>query len=186
VAPFRLPQQYRDEALSDLNHRFREHGVGYQFESGRIIRVDSEIIHAEIVRPLLCAMNKPLFAPALAEFQCAHEHYRYQRNKECLNECLKSFESTMKAICEQKGWEIDSKVTANTLIGILFEKSFLPRYLDNQFACIKQLLSSGTNTIRNREGGHGQGTTFTEVHETLASYCLHLTATNLLFLIKLL
>ena len=40
-----------DEAIDELNHRFREHGVGYQYESGQIIRVDSEFIHSEVVKP---------------------------------------------------------------------------------------------------------------------------------------
>jgi hypothetical protein len=43
-------------------------------------------------------------------------------------------------------------------------------------------LESGTPTVRNKEGGHGQGTEITTIPEHLASYTLHLTATNLLFL----
>jgi hypothetical protein len=46
------------------------------------------------------------------------------------------------------------------------------------------LLESGVPTIRNKEGGHGQGHEIKEVPEYLTSYALHLTATNLLFLIK--
>ncbi|MGN9527505.1 DUF7014 domain-containing protein [Escherichia coli] len=54
----------------------------------------------------------------------------------------------------------------------------------NQFSSIRILLESGIPTIRNKEGGHGQGAEITKVPEYLASYTLHLTATNLLFLAK--
>ena len=44
------------------------------------------------------------------------------------------------------------------------------------------MLDSGIATIRNKEAGHGQGADVKTVEESLASYMLHLTATNLLFL----
>lgn len=37
-----------DEVIAELNHLFREHGVGYQYESGMMIRVDIQIIHEEM------------------------------------------------------------------------------------------------------------------------------------------
>ncbi|MGD0954125.1 MAG: hypothetical protein ABR985_17335 [Methanotrichaceae archaeon] len=88
-----------DEAIAELNHRFREHGVGYQYESGMMMRVDSQIIHEEIVRPALSMLSDPMYEGANAEFLSAHEHYRTKKYKECLNDCLKAFESTIKAIC---------------------------------------------------------------------------------------
>ncbi len=36
------------EAISESNDRLKEHGIGYQFESGQIIRLDSTFIHSEI------------------------------------------------------------------------------------------------------------------------------------------
>jgi hypothetical protein len=42
-----------DEAIADLNHRFLEHGVGYQYASGKIIRYDSQFLHAQVVKPAL-------------------------------------------------------------------------------------------------------------------------------------
>ena len=37
------------EALKEINKRFEQHAVGYQFENRRIIRIDSKVAHAEIV-----------------------------------------------------------------------------------------------------------------------------------------
>ena len=41
------------DAIEELNNRFKEHGVGYQLTNGQIIRIDSEFIHAEVVKPAL-------------------------------------------------------------------------------------------------------------------------------------
>ena len=40
-----------DEAIDKLNRRFREHGVSYQYESGLIVKADSQDIHSEAVKP---------------------------------------------------------------------------------------------------------------------------------------
>ena len=39
-----------DEAIDQLNWRFREHSVWYQYESGQIVKVDSQDIHSEAVK----------------------------------------------------------------------------------------------------------------------------------------
>lgn len=41
-----------DAAIEELNERFKGHGVGFQFANGEIIRVDSQFIHAEVVKPV--------------------------------------------------------------------------------------------------------------------------------------
>ena len=68
-------RQYKS-AVNELNQRFREHGVGYQYESGKMIRVDSEFIHSEAVKPALTMLSGPIYEGANAEFRSAHEHYR--------------------------------------------------------------------------------------------------------------
>ncbi|MGZ9056807.1 STM4504/CBY_0614 family protein, partial [Methylomagnum sp.] len=45
--PYRYNQNLKvDSLLDELNQRFKEAGVGYQYESGEIIRVDSQFIHS--------------------------------------------------------------------------------------------------------------------------------------------
>ena len=94
------PSERVDNAISELNIRFKENGVGYSFIEGEIIRIDSEFLHSEVVKPALKLLNEKVYSGAQQEFLCAYEHYLHGRNKEALNECLKSFESTMKSICE--------------------------------------------------------------------------------------
>jgi|SRR5690606_32940124 len=175
--------QKPDDAISELNYRFKESGIGYQFESGELIRVDSQYVHSEIVKPVLHILGKnKKYAGANDEFLSAHEHYRHKRYKECLNDCLKSFESLMKAIHEKHSWSYNQNDTAKKLINSCLTNGLVPEYLQNQFSSVRILLESGIPTVRNKEGGHGQGTEVTSVPEHLASYTLHLTATNLLFL----
>lgn len=177
--------QSPDDAVNELNGRFKEAGAGYQFESGELIRVDSQYMHSEAVKPVLKVLgtNKK-YIGANDEFLSAHEHYRHKRYKECLNECLKSFESLMKAIHDIHLWKYNPNYTAQKLINSCLANKLVPEYLQNQFSSVRILLESGIPTVRNKEGGHGQGAAVTNVPEHLASYTLHLTATNLLFLVK--
>ena len=57
-----------DAAIEELNTRFREHAVGYAFESGEIIRVDSQFLHAEAVTAALKLLADPKYAGAEKEF----------------------------------------------------------------------------------------------------------------------
>jgi hypothetical protein len=171
------------DAVNELNSRFKESGVGYQFESGELIRVDSQFIHAETVKPVLYLLESDkAYRGANDEFLSAHEHYRHKRYKECLNDCLKSFESLMKAIHKKHYWPYNQNDTAKKLINSCLSNNLVPDYLQNQFSSVRMLLESGIPTVRNKEGGHGQGSDVTTVPDYLASYTLHLTATNLLFL----
>lgn len=172
-----------NNAISDINARFRENGVGYQFENKEIIRVDSQFIHSEVVKPTLSLLSaNGEYNGVIDEFLAAHEHYRLDNFKECLNECLKSFESIMKAIHDKRSWQYNKNDTASKLINSCLEHELIPSYLQGQFTSLKTMLESGIPTIRNKNSGHGQGTDVTTVPRELVSYMLHLTATNLLFL----
>ncbi len=174
-----------EEAIQELNERFRENGVGYQFESGEIIRVDSQFIHTEAIKPVLKLLGEEKrFRGANEEFLKAHEHYRHNRFKECLVESLKSFESVMKAICQKQGWTYNQNDPAKKLIEVCFQNGLIPDYLQSQFSGLRSILESGVPTLRNKLGGHGQGTSVITVTPSIAEYALQLTATNILFLVN--
>lgn len=173
-----------DEAVEELNTRFREHGVGYQFESGEVIRVDSTYVHSEITKPVLSLLWNDKFTGANEEYLKAHEHYRHGRNKECLTDCLKAFESTMKIICSEKEWAFNQTDTASKLINVCFANDLIPSFTQNQFSSLQNLLTTGIPTIRNKVGGHGQGQVPQKVDDELTRYGLNLTGTNIIFLIE--
>lgn len=173
-----------EEAIDELNQRFCEHGVGYQYESGKIIRVDSQYLHSESVKPALTMLSDQMFEGASAEFLSAHEHYRAKKYKECLNDCLKAFESCLKAICEKRGWAYGGKDTANRLVEIVFKNKLIPDFMQSHFSALRKTLKAGVPTIRSELGGHGQGSREIFVPEHIAAYALHLTASNILLLAK--
>lgn len=173
-----------EDAIFELNERFKEHGIGYQFESEQIIRVDSTYVHSEITKPTLTLLWNNKFAGANEEYLKAHEHYRHGRNKECLAECLKAFESTLKIICKEKGWIYNQTDPAKKLIQICFQNNIVPSFTQGQFTSLQSLLESGIPTIRNKLGGHGQGQIPQKVDDEMTRYGLNLTGSNIIFLIE--
>jgi len=173
-----------DDAINKLNRRFKENGVGFRFESGYIIRVDSEVVHAEVVQPALVLLHDKQFEGTNEEFLRAHEHYRHGRYPECLVDCLKSFESTMKMICTLRRWPFNPADTAKPLIDLCLGKGLFPAFLQSQLGSLRSLLESGVPTVRNKLGGHGQGSQPIVVPGELASYGIHLTAANIVLLVE--
>jgi hypothetical protein len=173
-----------DAALEELNSRFLEHGIGFRYESDQIIRIDSEVVHAEVVKPALTLLHSPMFKGAEAEFRLAFEHYRHGRAKEALTECLKSLESTMKSIAAARQWTYSATATAQPLIGLMFEKELIPTFWATHFSGLRAMLESGVPTVRNRRAGHGQGVEVVEVPQHLVAFALHQTAAAIVFLVS--
>lgn len=171
-----------DAAIEELNGRFKEHGIGYQFVNDEIIRIDSELVHSEVVKPALRLLNQKNYAGAQQEFLKAHEHYRHGNAKEALNECLKAFESLMKSICDKRGWGYSGNATAKNLIQACLDNGLIPAFWQQNFTSLRSLLGSSVPTGRNKLGGHGQGITTTTVPDYLVAYMLHMTASALVFL----
>jgi|SRR5882672_1372744 len=179
-----MPLITADAAIEDLNLRFLEHGVGYKYEAGTLIRIDSELVHAEVVKPALNLLRAKEYKGANEEFLKAHEHYRHQRYQECMNECLKAFESVMKAICHKRKWQYQQKDTAKVLIDTCFKNGLIPQFLESHFTSLRSCLGSGVPTVRNIMSGHGQGVQPNDVPAYMAGYLLHLTATSILLMIE--
>lgn len=171
-----------DEAIDELNTRFKEHGVGYQFTDGEMIRVDSELIHSKVIKPALRLLNQKHYAGAHEEFLKAHAHYRHGRYKESINECLKSFESVMKAICDKRKWAYQPGATAKVLIQVCLDNGLIPLFWQQNYSSLRSLLESSVPTGRNKLGGHGQGSESVSVPGYLVAYMLHMTAASIVFL----
>jgi hypothetical protein len=173
-----------DDAIAELNERFRWHRVGYQFESGIIVRVDSQFLHSQAVKPALQLLTDRQYAGANQEFLRAFEHYRKGDAKECLNECLKAFESTMKAICTRRKWAFNSTDAAKALIEVCVREGLFPKAILSHVSGFRSALESGIPTVRNKMSAHGQGTAVVDVPQYYASYMLHLTATTIQLLVE--
>ena len=177
---------HRDlEAASDeLNHRFREHQLGYQYHSGQIVQMDSDYLHSEAVEPALSLLAARGFKGASEEFLKAHRHYREGNYREAIGQALNAFESTMKVICDERRLTYGHKDTASKLIEKLFDDDFIPPELQSEFTSLQSVLACGVPTVRNRKSGHGQGAKVVAVPGYLAAYALHMTASNIVFLVE--
>ena len=176
--------KFPDEAIQELNHRFQEHAIGYQYVGGQIVKADSQYLHSEVVEPAVSLLYDARFEGALQEFMNAHKHYREGNNKEAISAALNAFESTLKTICERRQWDYSPTDTASKLLGVLYANHLIPAAMQSNFTGLRTTLESGVPPIRNKYAGHGQGSEPVEVPDHLAAYTLHLTASNIVFLIN--
>lgn len=176
-----------NSAISVLNQHFQEHTLGYryQYPPGEIVRMDSEYLHAEAIEPAVSLLYDEGFSGASDEFIQAHKHHREGNNKAAIVSASNAFESAMKTICDIRGWEYDAqKATASALIRTLLDNNLIPSEMQSHFTGLRTTLESGVPVIRNRFAGHGQGSEPVEVPDYLTSYALHLTASNIVFLVE--
>lgn len=168
----------------DINARFLENGIGFQIHGKNIVKVDNTLLHKEITIETINLLSNPIFKNANTEYISAFEHFRHKRNKECLVDCLKSIESTMKIICNENGWEIKNNATSQNLIDLCFQNDLIPEYLQSHYTSLRSTLESGVPTIRNKLGAHGQGAKEVSVPNHYAIYVLNLTGTTINFLVS--
>ena len=176
--------QEPDDAIAELNQRFREHGIGYQFENGVLVRVDSQFVHDQAVKPALVLLHEAGFQGPSEEFIAAFDKHRKGDSKGAIADALKAFESTMKAICDARKWARPSNATAKPLMDIVFNNGLVPRSLEGQFSALRAAMESGLPTISNQTSRHGQGAQPVHVPEHFAAYALHLAASNIVFLVE--
>lgn len=173
-----------DRDIEELNYRFRQHNLGYEFVNGEIIRIDNKMIHQEIVKPALRLLYEEGVDGAEEEFRKAFEYRRKGDNKNAILEAGKSFESTMKTICDKKGYTYDkAKDTAKKLIEILESNNFYTSYMASHMASLRTTLETGLPVVRNKTSGHGQGSAVTPISDEFAEYALNLAATNIVLLV---
>lgn len=177
-------KQTPNDAIAELNQRFLEHGIGYQYAEGVMIRIDSQFLHSEVVQPALSLLIESKFKGPLDEFLGAHEHYRHGRYEECISEALKAFESVLKAICDRKKWPYPANATAKPLLDIAFANGIIPAEFQSHLGSLRATLEAGLPMLSNRSARHGQGENVREVPPFYAAYALHLAATNIVFLIE--
>jgi hypothetical protein len=173
-----------DAAIEEMNARLREAGVGYQYVSGDIIRIDSLHIHRDVVLPILTLLRDPRFKAAEQEYLQAHEAYRRGEVEDCLVDCGKALESVLKVIGTERGWTIKESDPASKLIQAAVDAGFLASYSQTALNHLRGLLESSTPTLRNKLAGHGAGTAPRNVPLHLASFQLHQTAAVMLYLVE--
>ncbi|WP_298535291.1 STM4504/CBY_0614 family protein [uncultured Methanobrevibacter sp.] len=167
-----------------INLRFKESSMGYKMVNGQIIRQDSEVIFTEIIEPTINLTYNKFFENVNKDFVNAIKEYQSGKNKNCLVKALNSLESTLKIICDEKGWGYNDGDGCSKLIDVCFENGLIPSEMKSEFTSLNSLLKSGTLPIRNNYAGHGDGGEERVVKDYLARYALNITGSCILFLIE--
>ena len=174
----------KEAAISEVNYRLKQANVGYQFEDNFLIRVDSQFIHADIVKPALSLLSGKNFSGPNQEFLEAHQHYRKGEYRQAVSLAASALESTFKAIFDKNGWSYSKGARISDLVKVARSNHLWPDYLDSSFDQLIATLQSGLPKIRDNDAAHGQGSVPKHVPSYIASYALHLAASKIVFLVE--
>ena len=175
-----------DNAIEELNYRFKQHMLGYEVIGGNLIVKSNEHIHQNIVKPAISLLHNEQFSGAEEEFFKAFDCYKQQNNKDAIINLAKSFESVLKVICKEMNYSFDDKKdTAKDLLKILKDNNYYPSYLENHLTGVRTTLESGLPTVRNKLVAHGQGSDIVKIPNEYVEYAINLVSTNIVFLVNL-
>ncbi|TDW97120.1 STM4504/CBY_0614 family protein [Dinghuibacter silviterrae] len=175
-----------ESVVQDFNQRLSQHCSGYRLEEGMMVRMDNDLLHQEVTREVLILLTNPDYSNIDAEYRQALKHFRNGDYKDSVVNAGKAFESTMKVICDQKGYAYASNATAAPLMSILYQEKFIPEYLQNGLGGLRAMLEGGVSVIRNKTSAHGAGSQDIQVDENLANYALYNAGATIRFLLRLL
>lgn len=145
----------------------------------QVIRREDEVTHTQAIEPALTLLRVKGFESANKEFLEALADYRKGDFGDCLTKCGSAFESTMKIICDRKGFPYDpNKDTAGPLVQkLLKEAPNLESYFDQPLMIVASL--------RNKlSKAHGAGTQPRSVPPHVAKYAINATASAIILLVE--
>lgn len=144
-------------------------------EESKVIPKDSQVIHESAVEPALQLLSQPAFRHANTEFMAALEDFRHHKFGDCVTKCNSSYESVMKVICGQKGFEYSQGDTTARLLKSIMGKTEMDSFWESPLLIV--------GTLRNKLGSaHGAGEKAKVVPEHVARYTLNMTASAIVFL----
>lgn len=170
--------------LKSINKILLLDSLGYQIDEikNQVIRIDSSHTYQDIIRPTLLLLNDDNFKNIDDEYRKAFEELKNGNYETVLVEANKAFESTMKIICDLKGYGLPNRHTATSLIAHLRQNNFITNFQDEKFNGLAKTLESISIT-RNNQAGHGQGSQTRNLSVIFAEYALRVTASNILLLL---
>jgi|GEM_PF-4916251 len=189
---------YTDESSKivdqTINELFRINGIGYEVINNSIIHKGNELVHTNVVRPVLYLLSEPIYAGANNEMLKAFEEFKENNFKGSIHNASNAFESTMKIIIEKNNWQLVNpnprqpvpnlqKATAAVLIHTISKNVDLEGFESLAIKGLKDTLQA-LATLRNNHTGHGQGSEIKETYMRHCEFALHTAAANILYLIK--
>jgi len=172
-----------DQAISDLNTRFRENEVPLQFVGRQLVRTDSDYLHNEATVPAFGLLHDDRFRGAEHEFKKAHEHYRHGRWDDAVSEANQAFESTMKCALTIEGTGFDKGDVAQRLVAKVLKSRMFAHLDDEQRGKLNNALAGKLPPVRNAFD-HGAGEVPREADPEIAAYALHVSAANIVLVVS--
>lgn len=173
--PYALSPFQRERRTKQVHGRERE--VSLIVQEPKIIRRDSQVTYESAVEPAQQLLADKRFTSANSEFLEAMEDFRHEDYGDCLTKTCSALESTMKIICDRRGWDYSEDDSAGQLVETVVSKSNLDGYFQQTLIIVA--------TLRNRlSKSHGAGTKEKTVPEHLARYAINATASNILLLVE--
>lgn len=173
-----------EEAIEEINDRFKENSIGYQYIERMFIKIDSELIYEEITTPAFKVLRDDEYEGALNELIGAYENFKSGKFKESIVSAENAFESTLKTACYRRGLNLKNTETANELINSVIKLGLISANEKDHLDALRKTLIYGLPRVRNNNGGHGDGETTKNIPEYMAKYALNLTATNINLIIS--
>lgn len=169
--------------IKSINKILLLDSLGYQIDEikNQIIRIDSSHTYQEIIRPTLLLLNDDKFKNIDDEYRKAFEELKNGNYESVLVEANKAFESTMKIICDLKGYGQPKNHAVTSLIAHLRTHDFIENFQTEKFNALAKTLESISIT-RNNLAGHGQGSVSRNLSVMYAEYALRVSSSNILLL----
>lgn len=165
---------------SRVNMIFEDADLPWRLLEGRIIKVDSRWLEAEIHSKAAELLSVRGFDGALAEFQQARSDLSSGDHKGAIHAANLALESTIKAILGVQ------QEKPGVLFHKLIESGIMPEYHEGFLKAFEEHILRSVPMARNFEKGvgHGQGAEVNEPPKSLAELAVNLSGVLILFLLK--
>ena len=149
-------------SYEELNIIFREEGIAWQISPPHMTYPatmnpypNSEILD-NVVNPVLAILTKPEWVAVDAEVRGAIKDFKKGDYKNTIAGGRRALESTLKTICNRKGWSYNPKGGLAKLLTVVIDKGLFPDPVAGTSNCYHGAMLNTTGTIGNNVGAHGQ------------------------------
>lgn len=163
-----------------LNTIFEDSNLPWRLVEGRILRIDSKWLEAEVHAKASELLATRGFDGALAEFQQARSDLSTGDTKGAIHAANLAIESTIKAVLSL------GQEKPGTLFRKLIDSGLIPDYHEGFLKAFEEHVLRAVPMARNFEKGvgHGQGTSVNDPPKSLAELAVNLSGVLILFLLK--
>jgi len=176
-------RKFFDNKKEEINIRFKESKLGYEVIDNKIIRIDSQYTHINIIKPTINLTTKLKYQQVNSEYMDAILCYQKEDYEQSILKAVESFESLLKIICDENNWNYSNSDGYERLIDICYENNFLEDFIINEFKSLRGLLKS-MSAVRNKFTSHGKGNSPKDIPTYLVKHVLNVIGSCILFVIE--